>query len=204
MTYPIIFKDKWLIEDQLELMEGIIIFSRKLASITGGTPEDAFYCLLGEITVESVSRCKGGWDAYVAPGVTDKIQFRRGRVTRRLVIHELGHLVNDTDTNTKPIDLLARFGVRTSDGILVTGPGRGGYQRWCGYYSTERNGYVFVVFPYLQHPRWWYKGNTAIEDWADMFLIWILGEFADNDAGIALDKFVTEYITYRLEKYRKD
>jgi hypothetical protein len=41
-------------------------------------------------------------------------------------------------------------------------------------------------------------GNSAIEDWADMLLAWTLGEFAPNEAGAALDKFVTDYMTRRL------
>jgi hypothetical protein len=97
MTYPIRFDGNWLDADRLALLEGVTLFAAKLAAITGGTPEDAFRCLLGEITVEAVDRCPGGWDAYVAPGVPDRIQFKRGNVTARLVVHELGHLVNDTD-----------------------------------------------------------------------------------------------------------
>jgi hypothetical protein len=93
----ITYAGNWTEQDRVALLEGVALLFEKVTTITGGSPVDAFACLLGEITAEAVDRCPGGWDAYVAPGVPDRIQFKRGKVTSRLVIHELGHLVNDTD-----------------------------------------------------------------------------------------------------------
>jgi hypothetical protein len=97
MSYSIKVDGDWLDKDKLELYDGIDSVAYKLASMSGLSLEDAFRCVFGEITLEAVDRCPGGWDAYVAPGVPDRIQFKRGKVTVRLVIHELGHIVNDTD-----------------------------------------------------------------------------------------------------------
>ena len=95
----VIFEGDFTASDRQAMLEGILLVITKLILVTDYvvTPEDAFRCLLGEITVEAVARCPGGWDAYVAPGVPDRIQFKRGKVTARLVIHELGHIINDTD-----------------------------------------------------------------------------------------------------------
>lgn len=198
MTYPIRFEGNWLETDRMALVEGVALICAKL-----GIPNDMLACLLGEITAEAVDRCPGGWDAYVAAGVPDRIQFKRGKVTARLVIHELGHLVNDTDnTGAKPIDTLAKYGVVTPSGRMVTGPGIGGYQRHAGRYSPH-NGYLHTGYPWQIHTRRMRGGNSAIEDWPDMLLAWVMGEFAPNEAGDALDRFVTDYMTRRLQPCRK-
>ena len=98
MTYPIRFDGlPWLDADRAAVDEALALVGAKLAQITGGEPEEAFRCLFGELTLEAVDRCPGGWDAYVEAGVPDRIQFTRGKVTARLVVHELGHIVNDRD-----------------------------------------------------------------------------------------------------------
>jgi hypothetical protein len=194
----VIFKGDWDAVDYAAAQAGIALVAAKLATITGGMPEDAFRCLLGEVTFEAVARCPGNWHAYVAPGVPDKVQFKRGKVTARLVIHELGHIINDSETAIeKPIDMLARFGVVTPSGKMVTGPGRGGYQRHAGRYSPH-NGYLHTGYPWQIHSKKMRFGNSAIEDFADMLLAWALGEFADNEAGDALDAWVTDYMVRRL------
>ena len=192
------FEGNWLDKDKAEVKIAVIEMSDALSKISGMLPHDAFNCLFGELTFESVPRCPGGWDAYVAPGVPDRIQFRRGRVAARLVVHELGHIANDTDkTGAKPIDLLARFGVVTASGRMVTGPGLGGYQRHGGRYSPH-NGYLHTGYPWQIHTRRMRFGNTPIEDFPDMVLAWAMGEFAPNEAGDALDAWVTDYMTRRL------
>lgn len=97
----------------------------------------------------------------------------------------------------KPIDTLAKYGVVTPSGRMVTGPGRGGYQRHAGMYSPH-NGYQHTGYPWQIHSKKMRGGNSAIEDWADMFLAWVMGEFADNEAGAALDRFLSEYMARRL------
>jgi len=85
---------------------------------------------------------------------------------------------------------------------MVTGPGYGGYQRHAGRYSPT-NGYQHTGYDWQIHSKKMRGGNKPIEDWADMLLAWTLGEFADNDAGRALDRFVTDYMVRRLMPCRK-
>jgi hypothetical protein len=63
---------------------------------------------------------------------------------------------------------------------------------------SPHNGYQHTGYPWQIHSKKMRGGNSAIEDWADMFLAWVMGEFADNEAGAALDRFLSEYMARRL------
>jgi len=193
------FQNKWSEKDKIEALKAIEDVSNALSSIVPAfSPEDAFNCAFGNITfIAGIP--PGNYHGYVALGVPDEITFRPGYVTYRLVIHELGHILNDNVLQEdSPSYLLRRFGVKTALGRMVTGSGKNGYSRHMGMYAMA-NGYKSDVYPILQHSRWWKAGNNSLEDWADMFLSLITKNFADNPAGIALHSWVTKYLLQRLE-----
>jgi len=189
------FRGDWRDADRAQAIEGITLLANALAQITGGTP--AFRCLFGEITFEAVAWLPGRYHGYVEK--RDWVKFRIGKVTARLVIHELGHLLIFTaPPGNSPADLLSRYGVKTPDGKLVTGPGMGGYKRNAHRYAP-RNGCKKDTYPVHQHPRWWRDGNNPVEDFADMLLSWATDNLMDDERGEALRAWMVEYMTGRLE-----
>ena len=107
---------------------------------------DAFQHLFGDITLEAVKSAGRYW-ARVDAWDTHKMLFSIGRVTDKLVIHELGHLINDNlPEHESPAHLLSVHGIKTPDGKLVTGSGASGYARNAGRYAP-RNGYKADRYP---------------------------------------------------------
>jgi hypothetical protein len=152
-------------------------------ALDGGTERDEFNDLFGDLTFEARKSLPGRYHGYVVPGDAHRILFRIGKVTPRLVIHELGHLCNDNvPEDESPAYELGKYGIKTPSGKWVTG-----FQ-----------GYLHRGYPWQQHPPNWKNYNTS-ERWADMLLAWVYGEFADNEAGDALNAWVGDYLTGRLE-----
>jgi len=193
----ITFAGSWLDSDLTAASDGVRDLSKMLSEITGLSPDEAFTRLFGDITFEAVKSC-GTYHAQVDAWDKHKIKFAIRHVTSRLVIHELGHLCNDNvPEEESPAHLLSVYGVKTPSGRMVTGPGAGGYQRHMGMYPPK-NGYLYFGYPWQQHSRRMWKGNTCIEDWPDMLLACVYREFADNEPGLALNSWVTNYLIKRL------
>jgi hypothetical protein len=189
------FLGSWSDADRAAALEGVRALSDALSEITG--TDDAFYRLFGDVTFEARKSLPGRYHGYVVAGNAHRILFRIGKVTPRLVIHELGHLCNDNvPEEQSPAHLLSVYGVKVGN-KLVTGPGADGYQRHAGRYPPH-NGYLHYGYPWQIHPRKWVDGNTCVEDWSDMLLAWVMGEFAPNEPGDALNGWVSDYLVGRL------
>lgn len=178
----ITFAGNWSENDRKAANDGVRLLSVVLYGLTGLPPDEAFTRLFGDITFEAVARLPGRYHGYVVPGNAHLIKFRIGKVMPRLVIHELGHLLNDNvPENESPGHLLSTQGIKTASGKWVT-----------GFQGYQHRGY-----PWQQHPPNWKDYNT-LERWADMLLAWVYGEFADNEAGVALAGWVSDYLVGRL------
>jgi hypothetical protein len=165
----------------------------------------AFLMIFGCLTLyygdkqPGATKLKGYW------GISGdhQITFQPGKVTDELVEHELGHelafLLYDNNKGFEnipnhPIEKLIHEGVWTEDGDFVTGDRNGSYDRNGGLTSKEGNGYRsddyhegFQLHPRTMGP----DGNSADEDWADIFMNWTSdGSFAPNSHGEALFKWV--------------
>jgi RHS repeat-associated protein len=130
---------------------------------------------------------------YFGRGWEGNIELQAGRVTSRLVVHELGHsferrlVVNAGGiyTDDNPVVMLIREGVYDASGNLVTG--HGGSSRYNGYEATDNGYYCDSYIGGCQYhsrdvPGW----NNEYEDWADIFMNWTYGSFFPNPAGDAL------------------
>lgn len=185
-------------------MDGVRELSLTLSKITSMQPDDVFDCLVGQITFEAVKALPGRYDGYVAPGVTDRIKLRIGKVTKSLVIHELGHIINDrVQGEGKPAFILSKYGIKTISGKMVTGPYIGGYSRHMGRYAPK-NGYITDTYPHHYHSRRMKDGNSPMEDWADMLLSLVTDNFTDDEAGQALRGWITDRLLQLVQPCKHD
>ena len=178
----ITWEDDWTKADKAEAKIAIIEASDALAELSGMLPQEAFHRLFGDITLEACRTLPGRYHGYVMPGDAHRIKLRIGKVTDRLVIHELGHLINDSlPVQDSPAHLLATQGIKTASGKWVTG-----FQ-----------GYAKRGYPWQQHPPNWKDGKLPTERWSDMFLAWATDNLQDNEAGQAIRAFVEGYLRER-------
>lgn len=188
------FLGTWSPEDIESAKRAIEIFSYSVSNITGIAPEKAFNLLLGGITLEAVKYAPGIFYGYVSARRSKHVKLEIGHIDVPLILHEFGHVIILTDkTDSNPAKWLSKNVIKTVSNIPVTGP-----IRFMGYYSTERNGYISIFYPEHQHPIYWYDGRTTKEDFCDMLLSWLTGNLADNEAGIALYLWITNYFKERL------
>jgi hypothetical protein len=193
----ITYAGNWREDERIIAQLALFDVSVYLEELTGIESDEAFHRLFGDLTLEAVKSAGRYW-ARVDAWDTHKMLFTIGRVTPNLVIHELGHLMNDNlPEQDSPAHLLSVHGIKTPDGKLVTGSGASGYARNAGRYAP-RNGYRKDNYPFHQHPRNWVNGNTCVEDWADMFLSWVTDNFTDDERGQAIMEFVEGYLRGRL------
>jgi hypothetical protein len=128
-----------------------------------------------------------GHDAFTHADT--RILYVPGRITERLIVHELGHVLDLQEFRTqRPSRLLWQNGVYDETGRLVTGTHTGGiYRRYAGRRSPD-NGYRSDDW----HDGWQLHPGDPLctEDWADMWLNWVYRSFVDNPAGRALYHWV--------------
>jgi hypothetical protein len=195
----ILYEGNWREDERAIAQQAIAAASIRLAEISGLAPDEAFACVFGDIILDAQPVVSGAYYGYVSALEPRRIQLEIGQITDKLVLHELGHVLILTDpSDTNPAEWLSRNVIRTASGRPVTGPVRN-----MGYYSEERTGYISIMYPDHQHPVYFDDGKTTTEDICDMFMSWITGNIANNEAGAALDKFVSEYIARRLAPCRK-
>jgi hypothetical protein len=132
-----------------------------------------------------------GWWGIASDG---KIQILFGKVTPRLIVHELGHSFEKhiwTKNGGKyygtnnPIQLLADDGIYDVIGNLITGKGNRNNDM-----NAPDNGYYSDDIPDQYHARGKVDGDDGNEDWADMFMNWVYDSFYPNPAGDALYNWI--------------
>lgn len=189
------FTGPWREPEKQIALAAIERLSKELIELSGYP--DAFERLIPKLTLEAVYKLPGLWCGLVEVGKPDRIKLKIGCVTESIVLHELGHVINDLVPNKdRPATYLARHGIFTLEGVPVTGPGRRWYERWFGY-RAPRNGYKSDLVHI--HPRWRWKGNNELEDFADMLLAWALDNFTDDPKGQALLGWITNYLRERIQ-----
>jgi len=193
-----IFTGPWLDEDRAAAQAGLDAAAIKLAEISGLAPDEAFYRVFGDITLEALPFVAGRFYGHVSKFRPRVIQLEIGQITDKLIWHELGHVLILTDTNKPNIaDWLSRNVIKTASGRPVTGAGFKKYARFMGYRTTEYTGYFSIVYPDHQHTID-DDGDNPTEDICDMLPSLISGNIADNEAGQAIRAWVVDYLRKRL------
>jgi RHS repeat-associated protein len=150
---------------------------------------NSFIHNVGHTTViaEPPTHDKNGNEGFYGWTSGSKIQFY-GHLSPQDMIHEFGHRINNADSQgfTNLLDD-PDHAVYDVNGSFVTGNTGKGYNRG-GNQPAPNNGYRSdSPCPYQCHPRNMdAAGNTANEEWADMFMNFIGNTFAPNPAGDAL------------------
>lgn len=186
--YNVVFRGSWTAGQKQEVMRGVKAVGRRLAKLyPNRTPQKAFNIAFGKVIFKKLGN-SSIW-CGLASGNTISLKSGCG-MDQYLVVHELGHIFNNVK-NGKPYRVLARQGVVDANGKLVTGRRNGRYNRHMGL-RAPKNGYkTNGTSRYMMHPKNLVYGNTACEDFADMFLNWVYGTFVNNRRGRALEAWMT-------------
>jgi hypothetical protein len=177
----------WYKEYATDLLYTVMEVDYRLNNAFGTS--NSFLNNVGKTTIlaEPATHNEKGYEGYYGWTSGQQIQFY-GRLSPQNMIHEFGHRINNSN-NQGFTDLLDDPGNAVYDvnGNFVTGNRGNGYDRG-GNQPAPNNGYRSDAWcPYQCHPRNMdAQGNTANEEWGDMFLNFVLDTFAPNPAGDAL------------------
>lgn len=111
-----------------------------------------------------------------------QIAFKPGKISVPLVIHELGHSFNDRQPAMRPYKRLYYEGIRTADGVNILGRG------------APRNGFESDDYGYRQHPAHWDAEFSYLEDFCDMFMLWVMGRLPESEAGRARQSWMDSHM----------
>jgi RHS repeat-associated protein len=177
----------WNFGYSTELMLTVMEIDYRLDNTYGLT--NAFRDSMGKTTIISEDYPPGNYYGETDGSV---ITFY-GHLSPEDMIHELGHRINNA-ANQGLTNLLddPSYAVFDMHNKFVTGNRGNGYDRGGGN-PAPQNGYRSdLPCPYQCHPRSMdASGNTANEEWADMFMNFIGNTYADNPAGNALYNWTT-------------
>jgi len=104
-----------------------------------------------------------------------------GAPSFRLVVHELGHILNNR-LGGSAYTAMGNASIWTESGLWVTGRAiRNGTGAWL---RTDQ-GYVSTNYPDVMH--WTAPGDSAAigEEFADMYMNWVFNSFAPDEYGLA-------------------
>lgn len=159
------------------------------------TPGATFIASFGNMVFKSDSNL-GSWYGKTSH---ELIRLKPGIITERLTLHELSHafekhlysIAGRYSGTNNPVQMLIDDGVYADDGSFVTGYRNGAYDRHGGNLAPD-NGYYSDNYldEWQWHPRGMIDGNSASEDWADIFLNWVTGSFVPNKSGDSLMNWV--------------
>lgn len=192
--YNVIYNGAWSNADRTAVMITVDAISKRLAECLDLPVVAAFNTVFFiPVYFRSANGLVRGHWAYASGRI---VQMTIGRVTERLVSHELGHVyqymaARRFEYPRSPVARLIADGVYTADGAMVTGVANGMYRRH-NRLTAPANGYLSDDWRFgcQLHPVSMSGGNSAGEDWADMWMNWVYDIFFDNPAGQALHRFV--------------
>jgi hypothetical protein len=187
--YNVVFRGQWTAKEKAIVMSAVEKVGKRLAELTGEAPQAAF----NRAFVKKVIFRKGNLGGWYARVVDNTVTLSPQGFKQFIIIHELGHVYSFM-RNRKPERALCNQGIYDANRRFLTGCKGGRYNRNAGR-SAPKNGYYRDYFSkYTAHPRSIAYGNTACEDWADLFMNWVNKSFVDNRAGRALYAWVDSHM----------
>lgn len=164
------------------------VIGEALSPFTGQPREVTFPAVFSNLTIWANPWLKDYFGHTTAGGT--RIALMPGMVSVPLVIHELGHAFNDRQpARLRPYKLLQREWIRTPDGKGILGlpsPLNG--------FPTDRYG------PDRQHPQSWDKIFSFLEDFCDMWLLWVLCRLPRTEPGKARKVWMDGLMSRLLQK----
>lgn len=189
--YKITFTGRWEHSEKMTVLKGVDAVGQAMAKELGSSPPASFEKVFGPIEFRATTAIGG----YYGMSWGNVILIRPEKVTEKLIVHELGHTFNDqfwpNEVIFSPVFLLEHYGIYSPDGQLITGPVDGTYQR-DNFQAAPENGYYSDNYrkEFQWHPKTLSGGNSASEDWADMFMNWVYRSFVPNKAGDARNSWI--------------
>lgn len=163
--------------DQAIITEACLLVGQALSPYTGLSAEDSFQKVFAGLTFVANPKLKTYYGHAADGGKT--IEFKPGKISVLLIIHELGHAFNDSmPLLLEPYKILQREWIRTKDGKGILG------------LPAPKNGFPSDKYGKdRQHPQRWEVRDglpfSFIEDWCDMFMLWVVGRLPTTEAGQA-------------------
>jgi hypothetical protein len=178
----------WTKGDQDAIKEAAFNVGQNMSSRTGGDPWDAFNKYHGDIELSMDATGQDGFSCErAAYGIA--CHNATGAISPRFIAHEFAHVFNAQMENSglgSPYDVLRASTILDKDGNWVEGiNGDGVWQRTFAGYQGERA-------PSVYHGREFDDWDSEGEDFADMYMNYFLGGFAENPAGIARKEWMND------------
>lgn len=170
------FPEGWL-ENELAPL------TQKLSDVTGIPENKVLEAVFGN-DLEFVYRTEdvGGYTCYSSLTCIGGSDFQLGE---GIMVHEFGHrFVNNTGlTKTQLIQYSLGYYDENGNYVHVSGmnPQTGNYERTLAGQT-----------------KFWNTANLVGEDYADMFMAWVLGEFTNNEAGRLRQEYIEEFVLSAL------
>lgn len=127
------------------------------------------------------------WSSLVCFG---KLEYANNPKMRGLIVHEFGHkLFNELGLTWSDLDYsLGYYSLGEYVHVSGTNPKTGKFER------TDL-GFVSASQPYCQHCTFMDPGGQSYEeDFADMFMAYVMGYFSDDQAGTLRKSFIEKFI----------
>jgi len=195
--YDFTLDGEWSDDDRLVISTAIHDIALALSQATNLPPHIIYNRVFGKLTFKLSGSLK--YYGYVED--ENFLSFKPNKITKYLVVHELGHLFSLR--NPKPIDTLSKEAIYTPSKKFLTGLHPYGYYYRNNGKSAPKNGYVsdWYTDGYQLHPITLPDGNNVDEDWADLFRNWVYNSFVQNEAGITLYNWVNDHMILWLNEY---
>ncbi|HBI37103.1 MAG TPA: hypothetical protein DDY71_05610 [Spirochaetia bacterium] len=195
--YDFTLDGDWNDNDKSIIQEAIYDIAIAFAQITTLTPVTIYNSVFGNLTF----KLSGSLKYYGFVEDKNFISFKPNKITKYIVVHEMGHLFYLRIP--QPIEILSKTGIYSPSNKFLTGLHPYGYYYRNNGKSAPKNGYVsdWYIDGYQLHPVTLPDGNNVDEDWADLFRNWVYNSFVENEAGITLYNWVNDHMTLWLNEY---
>ncbi|RMF48359.1 MAG: hypothetical protein D6755_03925 [Anaerolineae bacterium] len=204
--YDVVLSGDWTVADISAIYRGVSAIGAAFAN-EGDTGAKAFTDVFDTLTFTLDGGARDGkWYCTGSGSGFSCDPDAVGKITARLVTHELGHTFNATIANnghTTPYNDLFKASIRDDNGNWVTGRKNGEWER--GY-----RGYKSQGVPDLYHgPNNWNDDATGTvnEEFADMFMNWVFNSFDyrpnANGAGTARYNWMSTNMAEWINRARK-
>ena len=185
-----------VIEAELDLVAKKLMEQCTFSGCERYTEETILYAVYGDLDIELINPDEKFSSCWLSMRCYGNLDYTLPRY-RGLMVHELGHRLM-SDTNWPANQYAFSLGYCENNtyihvsGYLPNIPEK--------KYLRTSLGYIQPGQPYEQHgPSWGdVDGFLYDEDYADMFMGWVMGYFSDDIAGNLRYDYMSEYVTMVL------
>ncbi len=198
----ITFDEGWTQQQKLEVLLGAFRVGVVINDvIKSDSPENAFVAVFGYIEISWSQGSSGNYCEYSEGGVACQGNFHSGQWN---IAHELGHRLNVVLSGVA-YEIMRTSAIYDADGNFITGWNGISFERGFSGYINDTNSkycqHCYILDEFGNRVLWDSLSLHQSEEWADMFMNWAMGSFAQNPAGNARMAWMNATMFYLLAGY---